>query len=194
MLHRQLGEDRGRGGSRGDVLNPSPLSAVVALLALAGCGGDRPPTSPTPAPASVLAPGDYFLQVVAVVPQSDCVGPVTTPVLSRSVGVSLRRDGTGITIAAIDGQGDLTIRLTERDPLPNGLLARIEGTGHGIGHTGLGLHGPALSLRLAGNRIQGTATPGGASGEIAGPLVFVSAGTADVTCATGRWSMGRAQP
>ena len=88
-------------------------------------------------------------------------------------------------------QRDLTLRLTECDRASSGLFATVEGSGHGTGHAALGLQGPASSVRLNGNQLRGTATTQGASGEVSGPIVFVSNGQADVSCATARWSMGR---
>ena len=171
------------------------IAAALLLPALAGCGGDRPPTSPTPAAQVVLASGTYRLHIVSAVELSGCVGTATAPVLARTIDLTLERSGGASVIAATTAaQGDLTLRLTERDVLPNARLARIEGTGHGSGHAAAGAGDPELGLRLDGSRLQGAGSAGGASGDISGPIVFITAGEPDVTCAVGRWSMGRMPP
>jgi hypothetical protein len=172
----------------------STLAGLVAIGASASCGGDgaRMPGAPTAVAPTLLAPGAYVLNIVAPFELSGCSGPGTVPVLRRDVGLLLERVGGSQLRASASGwQGDLTLRLTETDRSTTGLIATVDGSAEGVGHTALGLAGPALSVRLTGNQLRGTATSGGASGDIGGPIVFTSTGSADVTCASGRWSMGR---
>ena len=175
---------------RASLLRLSSLWTVAA----AACGGASP-TAPTPVASTLLAPGNYVLNIVAPVDVSGCTGASTTPVQRRDLGVTLERvDATTVVIATGGWQGDLSLRLTESNRAATGLLASVDGVARGTGHSALGLDGPALSMRLVDNVIRGQATTGGATGEITGPIVFVTAGAPDVICTSARWSMGRLQP
>ena len=56
----------------------------------------------------------------------------------------------------------------------------------------MGLNGPALSVRLDGNPMSAqVAGQFVVSGRIDGPITFLDAAKPDITCASGRWSMGQ---
>ena len=173
----------------------SRLLVSLGAAAAANCGGASSPTSPTPVASTLLAPGSYVLNIAAPVDVSGCTGASTTPVQRRDLGVTLQRfNATTVVIATGGWQGDLSLRLTESNRATTGLLASVDGVARGVGHSALGPDGPALSVRLADNVVRGQATTGGATGEITGPIVFITSGAPDVTCTTARWSMARLQP
>ncbi|HTV03497.1 MAG TPA: hypothetical protein VMF13_23295 [Luteitalea sp.] len=165
-------------------------TATAALALATGCGSGTTPASPSPSANTVLEPGDVQLHVVAPAGPSGCTGALPVPVLSGNINLRLERAGGTTLIASATGtQGDLTIRFVESQRGAPG-FASIEGSASGAGQ--LASDGGLLSMRLSDNRLTGTAVPAGASGDMAGPVVFTVDDASVVSCATARWSMARA--
>lgn len=167
--------------------------AGVWLLAHLGCNGGVSPTSPTAPANTVLLPGDYQLHLVAVPEASGCSGATSAPVLDGAIRLRLEATGGATLLASMPpGEGDLTIRFIESGRTVPG-FASVTGTAQGVARVVRSAGGSSQSVRLSGSQLQGTAVPSGGSGDLVGPIVFITPGAADVSCTSARWSMGRVQ-